>query len=310
MPDIFPNTFLCGVQKAGTTTLDDWLSQHPQIYCYDSLKDVHLFYRFKNRDEIINRLKLETPAYNNEPVVLQSAVNYIFYPSMMEAIASYKPDAKLIVILRNPMDRAVSAYHYFKKMRRETRNIKEALLYTPKDNFEFSHDNSDFTYIEHGLYHKQISDALKYFTKDQLLVLDYAQLARDPQSMLRKLYSFLGVDENFVPDLSPKNVTGEVKSDFVQNKMLSHNKYRKWIVDHLIDPIFPVNKRKQLKRRIFEMNTAKGKSPVPLTEETKKESDEIKRQLRSYFEEDTAKLDALLGTDFSRQWFAKKEAGV
>lgn len=310
MPDIFPNTFLCGIQKAGTTTLDDWLSQHPQIYCYDSLKDVHLFYRFKNRDEIMKRLAIETPAYNNEPVVLQSAVNYIFYPSMMQAIASYRPDAKLIVILRNPMDRAVSAYHYFKKMRRETRSMKEALLYAPKDNFEFSHDNSDFTYIEHGLYCRQIHEALKYFSKEQLLVLDYAQLAKDPDTMLRKLYSFLGVDENFKPDLSPKNVTGEVKSDFVQNKMLSHNKYRKWFVDNIIDPIFPVNKRKQLKRRIFEMNTAKGKSPVPVTEETKEEINEIKKQLQPYFEDDSAKLDLLLGTNFCGQWFAKREANV
>ena len=43
MKPVYPNSFIIGVQKAGTTTLDDWLSQHPQIYCYDSLKDVHLF---------------------------------------------------------------------------------------------------------------------------------------------------------------------------------------------------------------------------------------------------------------------------
>src|ERR1700750_1105646 len=91
----FPNTFLIGIQKAGTTTLDDWLSQHPQIYCYDSLKDVHLFYRFQNREEMEKRMALETPHYNSEPVVLQSAVNYIFYPEFLQNIAQYSPHAKL-----------------------------------------------------------------------------------------------------------------------------------------------------------------------------------------------------------------------
>ena len=306
MPNIFPDTFLCGVQKAGTTTLDDWLSQHPQIYCYDSLKDVHLFYRFKNLDEIMKRLALETPVYNNETVVLQSAVNYIFYPSMLQAIAQYKPGAKLIVILRNPVDRAVSAYYYFKKMRRETRGIKEALLYKPKDNFEFNHDNSDFTYIEHGLYYKQISEALKYFKQEQLLVLDYEQLKKDPHGMLRSLYFFLGVDENFIPNLSPKNITGDVKSDFVQNKMLSHNKYRKWVVDHIIDPIFPVNKRKMLKKKIFEFNTVKNKISVTEIEETPEVISAVKVKLANYFTEDAAKLDALLRKDFSSSWFTAK----
>ena len=113
MPVAFPNTFLIGVQKAGTTTLDDWLSQHPDIYCYDSLKDVHLFYRFKTKEEMEKRMALETPAYKGEKIILQSAVNYVFYESMLQGIQAHFPKAKLLLILRNPADRAISAYQYF-----------------------------------------------------------------------------------------------------------------------------------------------------------------------------------------------------
>ncbi len=48
----FPNTFLIGVQKAGTTTLNDWINQHPQVYCYTSLKDIPLFVKFPRPQQL------------------------------------------------------------------------------------------------------------------------------------------------------------------------------------------------------------------------------------------------------------------
>src|SRR6266542_4362845 len=160
---VLPNTFIIGVQKAGTTTLDDWLSQHPQIYCYESLKDVHLFARFKSMAEIEQRLMKEPASYKNQPVILQSAVNYIFYPQLLESIAQFKPKAKLILILRNPVDRAISSYAYFKKMLRETRPMEEALLYQPKEEMKFTKKNGNFIYLENGFSEKKKKICLKFF---------------------------------------------------------------------------------------------------------------------------------------------------
>ncbi len=305
MKAVFPNTFLVGIQKAGTTTLDAWLSQHPEIYCYDSLKDVHLFGRFKSMDEIMDRMAKETPAYKGQPIVLQSAVNYIFYPFFMEAIAKHAPGARLIVILRNPVDRAISSYYYFKKMLREKRGIEQALLYEPQSGFGFSPDNSDFTYIEHGFYHKQITDALKYFSREQLLVVDYSDLATKPAELVQQIFSFLGIDDSFVPDFEAKNVTGNVKSEFLQSKMLKHNRYRKWMVDNLVDSWFPVNKRKMLKKRIFEMNTSKSKKTTPVikTDDENYDKAKLKEKLKGYFIDDVRKLDTLLNSNFYEKWF-------
>jgi hypothetical protein len=301
---VLPNTFIIGVQKAGTTTLDDWLSQHPQIYCYESLKDVHLFARFKSMEEIEERLKKEPAPYKNQPVILQSAVNYIFYPHLLASIAKLNPKAKLILILRNPVDRAISSYTYFQKMLRETRPIEEALIYQPKDVTEFTKDNSDFTYIEHGFYAKQIKNCLQYFPKEQLLILDYSDLAKNASSLLYRLFSFLNIDITFQPDLSPKNVTGSVKNQFFQERMIKRGKMRKWIVDNLVDPFFPVGKRKLLKRKLFEMNTDKKKTDQQSFREADKDSiEQIKKRLQPYFFEDTKELDALIGTKFSEKWF-------
>jgi hypothetical protein len=145
-------------------------------------------------------------------------VNYIFYPHLLARIAELNPKAKLILILRNPVDRAISSYGYFKKMLRETRPMEEALIYQPKEVAEFTKDYSDFTYIEHGFYAKQIKNCLQYFPEEQLLVLDYNDLSKNPSALLHKLFSFLNIDTAFQPDLSPKNITGSVKNQFLQER--------------------------------------------------------------------------------------------
>lgn len=305
---LLPNTFIIGVQKAGTTTLDDWLAQHPQIYCYESLKDVMLFFRFKSTEEIFQRMEKEPVSYKGQPVVLQSAVNYIFYPQYLEKLAQMSPAAKLILILRNPVDRAVSSYGYFTKMLREKRSMQEAVIYEPKDSTEFSKDNSDFTYIEHGFYAKQIKSCLKYFSRDQLLILDYDDLASNPSKLLKQVFSFLNIDENFQPDLTPKNVTGSVKNQYLQESLIHRGKFRKWFVDKIVDPIFPVGKRKMLKRKLFELNTGKQKTEAPVVAD-KETIASIKKQLQPYFLDDAKELDAMLGTDFYNKWFEKKLVG-
>ncbi len=310
MPVAFPNTFLIGVQKAGTTTLDDWLSQHPDIYCYDSLKDVHLFYRFKTKEEMEKRMVLETPAYKGEKIILQSAVNYVFYESMLQGIQTHSPQAKLLLILRNPADRAISAYQYFCKMNRETRPIESALTYQPKDCTSFNPDNSDFSYIEHGFYGKQVQSVLKYFRREQLFVLDYDDLRSRPQYLMEQIANFLQIDKNFVPDFSPKNVTGTVKSQALQQTVLSHNKYRKWVVDHIIDPIFPVTKRKAFKKKIFEWNTNQNRNKESVNNASQNISKEvrlsIKENLLPLYATDTLLLDELLHTNFFKIWHPVK----
>ena len=270
---------------------------------------MHLFGRFKNIEEIEERLAKETPAYNGQPVILQSAVNYIFYPFFIESIAKNAPEAKLIVILRNPVERALSSYHYFKKMFREKRSQEEALIYNPKDDFNFSPDNSDFTYIEHGLYFRQISNCYKYFKKEQLLILDYDDLKIKPKELLNNIFIFLGIDASFTPGMNAKNITGNIKSEFLQSKILSHNKYRTWLVDNLVDSWFPVNKRKILKKKIFEFNTSKkkrqqsGKAP---TGEGENDTIILKEKLKHYFRDDVKKLDTLLSTHFLEKWLGEQ----
>jgi hypothetical protein len=299
----FPNTFIIGAQKAGSTTLNNWLSQHPQVYAYNSLKDIPLFYYFKTEEQLQQRLLLEKPAYQNQPVVLHSAVNYILYPQLLQAIAQKAPKAKLIFIIRHPVQRAFSAYYYFQKMLRETRTLKEAFMYEPKEMIDYCEYNNDFTYIEHGLYYKQITHCLQLFPKEQLLVLDYEDLKQKKEALLFKVFQFLEIDTSFQPNFQSKNITGSVKNKSLQKVLVAHNnKLRKWLVHNLVDFWMPVTTRRKLKQKLFELNTNKTKNATLKNNDTA-EIETIKNYLQSFFKEDTLLLDNLLQTHFYQKWF-------
>lgn len=303
MSTVFPNTFLIGVQKAGTTSVDHWLAQHPEIYCYESLKDIHLFGLYASKKEIEARLEKEqVQLYNRQKIVLQSAVNYIFYPEMLQAIKRDAPDSKLIIVLRNPIDRAISSYFYFKKMYREKRPPEEALIYPVKDHHLFTKDNNDFTYIEHGFYFKQITTCLEIFDKEKMLILDYDELKNDPLSVVKKMCRFLEIDDQFTPDLSPKNVTGEIRNKWLQKNLAHRSGWKTWMINHIIDPWLPAHKRNLLKRKIFERNTVKPVSGNTVDKQRETVSADIKKFLKEQFVEDIKNLDKLLQTNYSATW--------
>ncbi len=308
MTAAFPNTFLIGVQKAGTTSLDNWLSQHPEIYNYQTLKDIHLFGLYKNKEEILQRLQKEQVGlYSGENIVLQSAVNYIFYPAMLSDIKRDAPGSKLIIVLRNPVDRAVSSFYYFKKMFREKRTIEEALIYTPGNNFPFTKDNNDFTYIEHGFYYQQLTNCFQYFNKENILILDFDVMKKEPVDVMKKVFSFLNVDATFQPNFSSKNVTGEIRNKWFQKQLVKNSGFKKWAMKYLVNSWMPAKKRNLLKRKMFEKNTVvkTGEQKEPYQREVLPDS--IRNFLVEQYKADVTALDKLLGTNYYTEWLQPAE---
>lgn len=299
----FPNTFLIGVQKAGTTSLDNWLSQHPGIYSYQSLKDTHLFGLYNSKKEIELRLEKEqVSVFANEKIVLHAAVNYIFYPAMLKAIHRDAPESKIIIILRNPVDRAVSSYYYFKKMFREKRPIDKALMYTPGNNFSFTKDNNDFTYIEHGFYHQQLVECFRYFNKDNVLIIDFDKMKINPADTMQKVFAFLQVDQNFHPDFSSKNKTGEIRNQWLQKQLVKNNSFKKWLIKYFVNSWLPAKKRNLLKRKMLEKNTKPIDDSKNAGEKKEKLPGHVRDFLIEQYKNDVVALDTLLGTNYFTKW--------
>ncbi len=149
----------------------------------------------------------------------ESTPSYLYHPEAPERIYSALPNIKLIAVLRNPTQRAISQYFHMYRKGRETLPIMEALQ-TEEQRIERikAKPNSTnrsfriFAYKARGRYQEQLSRYYKYFSRDQLLVLSSDLLFSNPDTALKKIFAFLGVDAEFVvPNLTPRNVGANKK---------------------------------------------------------------------------------------------------
>lgn len=255
---MLPNLFILGVQKAGTTSLHNWLQQHPDIFSDESIKDIDFFAHPERKKKPRKNLEKYLADYSGQKILLQTHVNYILYEDALKNIKKECGQPKFLLVLRNPVERAKSAFKYFCKVRRETRTDKQALQYEPVAQLEYSIDNNDFTYIEHGLYFKQLQVFEKHFPLCSLLLIDFDKLVHKPLESLKKIFHFLDIDQSFEPVLKNLNTTGGIKNEKVQDFLYRESGFKKSMIK-LLDPIFPFEKRKKIKRWIAERNTSKSK---------------------------------------------------
>jgi hypothetical protein len=213
-----PDFLVIGAQKSGTTSLHSSLIQHPQIFgaC---VKEVHFFDKNFSKGDLWYRAHF--PIRHTVPsgcIVGESSPYYLFHPHAPERIRGELPHAKLIAILRNPVERAISHYFHEAKKSREDLPIMEALLAEDgriepevekmlEDERFYSRVHRSYSYKRRGVYIEQLSRYREYRDNGQLLVLASEEFFTEPHRVLEEVFAFLGVDPTFVcGDIRPKNV--------------------------------------------------------------------------------------------------------
>ncbi|SFN46635.1 Sulfotransferase domain-containing protein [Bizionia echini] len=294
---ITPNTILIGAQKAATTSLYNWIAQHPDVCGPATLKD----YAFFAYDEFFNQgleslSHIYKKEYNQEKIVIHGFVNYMFFEKSIKRIYNFNKDIKLIMSLRNPTDRAISAYEYQVKSQKEPiKTFLDALKAEESRMEENDYSTvADLTYFNHGLYYKQLQIILKYFPLEQIKVVFYEDINTNPKQLILDVYSFLEVDNSFTPKFKTMNKTGEIKNKTIHKLFYSRSPIKQKIVKYLIDPIFPLEKRLKVKIFINEYNT-KDKARVENTYPIER------AYLQDKFKEDIEQLEKLLHVDLT-QW--------
>jgi len=216
-----PDFIIIGAQKSGTSSLFAYLSQHPQLLP-SFKKEVHFFdgglspeidnyekgeawYRahFPLRKEVKGHLK-----------TFEASPLYIFNPLTPKRIFEFLPEVKLIAILRNPTERAISHYFHEKRKGRETLRIHDALQEEEKrlasiaKNQDYKNEAfKSYSYKGRGLYEHQIKRYFDYFPMNQILVFNSEKLFINPDNALRQVFEFVGVDIDFkVRDLRPRRI--------------------------------------------------------------------------------------------------------
>ena len=203
-----PSFIIIGAQKGGTSSLFHYLKYHPQIK--RPIKKEMQFFN-SNYSKGANWYLAHFPFKSLTHITGEATPDYIFDEYTPERIKELYPHIKLIALLRNPIERAYSAYHMNRRLGVDPRpTFDEAVT------FEINHidsnselnlsEKNNFLYLSRGKYAKQLAHWLDYFDRDQLLVIGSNWFYSNTEEALLKIYEFLDIKPLLPPVLKPINV--------------------------------------------------------------------------------------------------------
>ena len=215
--------FIVGSPKAGTTSLYYYLNEHPEIemstqketdFFSDSAIQKQGLYYGKKRINTLEKYHNLFPTIVQEKKYGEASVSYLFYEDVPEKIKAYNSKGKIIIMLRNPADRAFSHYlmdyrlglikSTFEEVIERTSYNKESRLFYQQ-------------YIELGLYFKQVKRYLDIFDSENIHIIFYKDLKKDIEIVMQEVYHFLEVDSNFKPKVEKKHNTFIIpKNNFIK----------------------------------------------------------------------------------------------
>jgi hypothetical protein len=189
--------FIVGAHKAGTTSLYKYLNQHqdvvmssvkePNYFSKEELESQDLYYASKNITDEKDYHSL-FQANGEKKKLGEASVSYLFYPKVSKRIFTYNKDAKIIIILRNPVDRAYSHYKMDFRLGFVNRDFEDLVLNNNQEGSLFYQQ-----YIDLGLYHLQVKSYIDEFGSTNVCVMFYEDLKKDRATFVNNIFSFLNL---------------------------------------------------------------------------------------------------------------------
>jgi hypothetical protein len=248
--------FIIGAQKAGTTSLYEYIKGHPDI-CFSSPKELTFFidqFFYNKGEKYLNSFFSD---FSANQIRITAHTHMLASADAPKRLFDYNANAKLIVCLRNPVDRARSAYNYAISKGWETRSLVEAIEKGPI--------NRHTDYLAGSMYFRNLERWSKYFKNDRLLLIKSTNLKSSPQFELTRLSEFLGINDDYNTNFEEKhNVAGKPRIRLIHSMM--HKDYSRSVLSKLI----PGAAKRFIKQRVFgsikNLNTKETSFP-PLTKE-------------------------------------------
>lgn len=312
MKTIRPNFFVVGAAKAGTTSLYHYLEQHPQVYMSPVKEPNHFSYDTdleKLRPSARKRLKalniegfLQGDMSNKihrayitdrqqyislfrfapaDKIVGEASPAYLYSKVAAGAIHQFNPEAKIVIILRNPVERAYSHYLMDRKLAFTDKSFEEALT----DDHRFTPRSWGATslYLDLGEYYQQVKRYYDIFPAENILVLLSEELRKNTAETISKLYQFLGIDPSFRPNLSETHNKAVVPRNALMHRLLTFSGLRVFIRRKINNGTF----KNILRKAIF--NPPKESRPSPT----------ITEKLKLHFRNDIQQLSKLIEKDLT-----------
>jgi hypothetical protein len=220
-----PNFFLIGAPKCGTTAVAKALSRHPQIFMSEPKEPSYFLFTEGNPygfdtttrvSDLQDYLALFAGA-GGKRVIGEASPLYIHAPYVAEEIHRFNPDAKIMAILRNPVERACSMYlSWYQRDRRvqlSPEDFRRKFLSGAIAHVPITSASRGMELLKSfGFYHELLKPYYAAFPESHILVTTYDDLKADSAAFTRRILAFLDVDQNSLPSISPENVTVEPKN--------------------------------------------------------------------------------------------------
>jgi len=187
---------VAGAQKSGTSALDAYLREHPEL-CFPREKELHFF----DTDRLFAVEPVDYAPYHAlfDPIPPQrllgeSTPAYLYWPHAVERIARYNAAMRFVILLRNPITRAYSHWNYERLVHREPLGFLDAVrAYAERQRTMTPGRAKRFAYVDRGYYTEQLKRLWAHFPLGQTLIFKSEQLLDDPAAVLARIAEFLGV---------------------------------------------------------------------------------------------------------------------
>jgi len=296
MVDRKPNFFIVGAPKCGTSSMYYYLKQHPQIYMPEHHKEPHFFVtdfpsiRFKHGlDEYLGLFSNA----ENEPRIGEATTWYLYSKLAAGEIKAFEPEAKIIIMLRNPVDLMYSLHNqwifsgnedvfdFFQALSLEDRRKKGQSLpqkcFFPQGLF----------YKEVARFGEQVKRYLDAFGKENVHVIIFEDFKIQTDRIYRNVIRFLDVDANYTPDFGIINVSKRAYMSGINRFLFSTNPTA--LIPRIVKRIISPNMRQKIRKKIIMLNTyAYERKPL---------HESFKRELLMEFEQDIRSLSEIIGRD-------------
>lgn len=288
-----PDFFLVGAAKSGTSSLYNYLVQHPSVFMSEP-KEPHFFSEWRPPMEEVKGIGEYLGLFEGVPDDIRAgdaSTSYLYSPSAARKIKDFRPNAKIIVVLRDPVSRAYSQYWNQVQEGVEPLSFEEALKAEPERierDWWFG-----FHYFEAGRYADQVARYLDLFDRESVRIYLFEDLTWNAESVCHDAFSFLGVD--FARAVSAKKIhnPGGAPRNLLAAKLLQAGILlfrffqRQWKVRGSNGKPLPTGKLKHAKDWMLKKNSR----PFP------EMAARTRFDLKAAYKEDVIRLQALIGRD-------------
>lgn len=306
-----PSLFIVGHSKSGTTALARFLGAHPSVFM-STPKEPNFFARdftagvtegsFTERSEA-SYLALFEEARPDQ-VAGEASASYLYSRVAAEEIARFNPDAKIIIMLREPVS-FLQSYH-LQKLKNPPADAEDIWDFEQALAAEEDRKHGRrlpprcqvpqlLYYSERVRYAEQVARYLAHFPRENVLVIVYDDFERDNRRVFREVLSFVGVDPSFEPEFRTYNRGALVRDKRLQSLVgeVAHGRGAFALIHRPVTWLLPAGVRKRLVRSVYERVVFREKPAL---------SPELVARLKARFRPEVVRISELLGRDLIQLW--------